>query len=92
MDKQNVDRPARKFIKQAFNINLNKVHAEPSSEIDRSQENSSFLISEKQYFVKKKFNESAKVVHNRRSHTLSPLKNIDEELYFKQEITLMINR
>lgn len=46
----------KKFIKQAFNINLNKVHVE-----NENLETASFLPPENQYFVTRKIKEPAKL-------------------------------
>lgn len=48
----------KKFIKQAFNINLNKVHVE-----NEHLETTSFLPPENQYFVTRKIKEPAKKLH-----------------------------
>ena len=46
----------KKFIKQAFNINLNKVHVE-----NEHLETNCFLPPENQYFVTRKIKEQAKL-------------------------------
>ena len=48
----------KKFIKQAFNINLNKVHVE-----NENFETVSFLPPENQYFVTRQIKEPAKLHH-----------------------------